>query len=333
MLIDVHTHIVPEKLPDFAHLPGGGRWPRMEAVDPCHSNVMIAGRNFRTVTDQCWSIERRLEDMGREEVTHQVISPMPELFSYWFDPADTRDFCRYVNEQIAEMVQAAPQRFIGLGIVPLQSAHLAAREIEPIQALGLRGIEIGTNINGLSLADPQFLPFFQEAEARDMPLFVHALHPGGVERFTGPPILNNLIGFPQENTLAAATFITGGVIEKCPGLRLLFSHGGSGFAMVLPRLDQGWRTLDEFLPRPPSSYIGNFYFDTLLFDAAGIRLQMEKFGSHRLAVGSDYPFVIREVPPGKAVREIEDLTPADWEAISHTSALEFLGMERGEIEG
>ena len=329
MLIDVHTHVIPEKLPDFAGRDGGNRWPTMDPIDACNSRIMIAGKNFRTVTDQSWSVSRRLEDMSGEGVERQVLSPMPNLFSYWGEPGDTLDFSRYINGEIAAMVHAEPERFYGLGQVPLQDPDLAAKELAPIREMGLMGVEIGTNVNGASLADPKFLPFFIEAEKLRMPIFIHAQHPGGTERFTGAPFLENLIGFPQENTLAAATLISGGVIERCPGLRVLFSHGGGGFALVLPRLDQGWRTMERFLPRLPSSYIDNFYFDTLFFDARGIGLLIEKFGAKRVMVGSDYPFAIREVPPGKHLTELEgleDLDDSTIQAIHSGSCLEFLGI-------
>jgi aminocarboxymuconate-semialdehyde decarboxylase len=159
-----------------------------------------------------------------------------------------------------------------------------------------------------------------------MPVFVHAQDPTGVERFIGPPFLENLIGFPQENAIAAATLITGGVMERCPRLKVLFSHGGGGFAQMLPRLDQGWRTMGQFLPRLPSEYAGNFYFDTLQYDPLAIGLLLQRFGAQRLMVGSDYPFVIREVPPGKHLHALGDLDPAARDAIRAGTCLEFLGL-------
>lgn len=327
MIIDVHTHVVPHKLPDFAGRAGGSRWPSMEPVDDCHCRVMISGKNFRTVSDQCWSTNQRIQDMVSEGVERQVLSPMPNLFSYWGEPGDTLDFSRYINEQIAEMVRAEPERFYGLGQIPLQDPELAAKELGAIREMGLLGVEIGTNVNGKSLGDPMFLPFFIEAEAKGIPIFIHAQHPGGTDRFTGAKFLENLIGFPQENTLAAATLITGGVIERCPGLKLLFSHGGGGFGLVLPRLDQGWHTLEEYLPKLPSSYAENFYFDSLFYDAHGIEFLVNKFGVERVMVGSDYPFVVREIPPGKHLGKVANFNAAQIRAIHSETCLDFLGLK------
>jgi aminocarboxymuconate-semialdehyde decarboxylase len=96
--------------------------------------------------------------------------------------------------------------------------------------------------------------------------------------------------------------------------------------MALPRLDQGWRTMQQWLPRPPSQYVANFYFDTLLYDAPSIGLLIAKFGAQRVMVGSDYPFVVRETPPGLHLREVGELSAAQREHIHTRSALEFLGV-------
>src|SRR5262245_22683858 len=146
MIIDLHTHVVPDVFPAVGARRAGAKWPQMDPIDPTRSKVMIAGENFRTVTDQCWSGARRMADMATDGVDVQVIAPMPELLSYWFEPGDARDFGRYVNEYIASLVQAQPGRFVGLGTVPLQDPELAAKELESVRAMGLAGIEIGSNV-------------------------------------------------------------------------------------------------------------------------------------------------------------------------------------------
>lgn len=327
MLIDAHTHIVPEKLPDFSRRKNGNRWPQMEPVDLCSAQVMISGKNFRTVQDTSWSVSQRIKCMDGDGVTRQVLSPMPKLFSYDCDPNDTLDFCRYVNETIAEMVREAPERFYGLGIVPLQDAELAAKAIEEVRMLGLRGVEIGTNVNGKSLGEKEFLPFFEEASRQQIAIFVHAQDPTNAERFIGAPLLENLIGFPQENTLAAATLVTGGTMEHRPHARFLFSHGGGSFYTVLARLEQGYDTMQQFLPRRPKEYLSNFFFDSLQYDAAAIRHLLASFGSRRVVMGSDYPYAIREQPPGKHLKELQELSQAEREQVQYKNCLEFLGLE------
>ena len=265
LIIDVHTHFVPEYLPTMAGRPGGDRWPVTKCVcgQANHKHVMISGKNFRTITDQCWSPERRMTDMDHENVNIQVLSPMPELLSYWFDAEDTLDFSRYINLQLSEFIESSPDRFWGLGMVPLQDPELAAKELKRLKYdFGLKGVEVGTHINGRSIGDPFFTPFFAEAEAEGISIFIHALHPVGADRIVGPPSLSALIGFPTENALAVASLITGGVIEKFPNLKVFVSHGGGTISTILPRLNYGWETMEDMrkmCPKPPSYYAKKIY--------------------------------------------------------------------------
>src|SRR5258707_7593108 len=148
--IDVHTHIVPENFPAYA---GKGRdvpWPAMAPAHACHRHVMISGKVYRTVADGSWSVPRRIEAMGAMRVARQALSPMPELLSYWLPLGDGRNLIRYLNEQIAEMVALAPQRFVGLGAVPLQHVDSAIVELDHVtQKLKFAGVEIASHVNGV----------------------------------------------------------------------------------------------------------------------------------------------------------------------------------------
>ena len=75
----------------------------MAAAQSCgHRHVMIAGSVYRTITDQCWDGPRRVADMARMGIAHQVVSPMPELLSYWLPAADAQVLLRDINEQMAQ---------------------------------------------------------------------------------------------------------------------------------------------------------------------------------------------------------------------------------------
>lgn len=332
MVVDIHTHFVPERFPDMAGRAGGDRWPQLQRLDARTANVLIAGRNFRTVTDDCWNVERRLEVMEADGVARQAVSPMPELLSYWAEPADARDFGRAINEGIARLVEAAPDRFSGLGMVPLQDPELAARELGELRALGLAGVEVGSNVNGRPIGDPRFLPFFAEAAALGLAVFVHSFHPLGTDRLVGPPGLDNFVGFPLEQGFAVASLVTGGVLERYPAVRIACSHGGGGFSIVLPRLAHGWQLSEPLraaLPRSPLEYARQLYYDTLLYDPRPIRYLLELVGPERLVVGSDYPFVVAERPPGRALGQLAELSATAREAITTRNALRFLGLADG----
>src|SRR3954468_15822202 len=148
--IDVHTHVVPENFPPYAGKSRDVPWPTMAPAHECHRHVMISGKVYRTVSDGCWSVPRRIEDMGAMRITKQAISPMPELLSYWLPLEDAKVMCRYLNDQIAEMITRAPDRFIGLGAVPLQGVDAAIRELEYCKSLKFAGCEIASHVNGVS---------------------------------------------------------------------------------------------------------------------------------------------------------------------------------------
>jgi aminocarboxymuconate-semialdehyde decarboxylase len=331
VIIDVHTHFVPEHLPYMADRWGGDRWPAAECVcgQANHKKIMICGKEFRTITDQCWSPLRRAADMDQENVAVQVLSPMPELLSYWFEAKDTLDFSRYINEKLSMFIEANPKRFYGLGMLPLQDPELAAKEISRLKYdFGLKGVEVGTNINGRSIGDPFFAPFFAEAEAQEFPIFIHALHPEGKNRMIGPPSLAALIGFPFENALAVASIITGGILDQFSNLKILVSHGGGTFSAVLPRLNYGWETMEEVRKtclHPPKYYANKIYYDTLVYDVNTVKYLLQMADSGKLMIGSDYPFAIREKFPGHWLDSLE-LSQEEKENIMYRNAQRFFDI-------
>jgi aminocarboxymuconate-semialdehyde decarboxylase len=306
---DIHCHIVPAEFPAYAGKSSAARWPQMAAGADCrHKNVMIAGKNFRTVSDECWDVDRRIEVMDKSGIARQVLSPMPELLSYWLDPADGLAMSRHINGTIAAMVARSPKRFAGLGMVPLQDPDLATRELETIMRDGHRGVEIGSNVNGVAIGDPKFEGFFAAAEKLGASVFVHALHPASLERIVGPPRLVPLIAFPNENSFAISSMITGGTLERHPKLKIGFSHGGGTFAIVLPRLMQGWKLssiIKEQIKTSPRDQARRCYYDTLVYSAETLAFLIKSFGVERLCIGTDYPFEISEAAPLDPINQLD----------------------------
>jgi aminocarboxymuconate-semialdehyde decarboxylase len=328
--IDIHTHVVPAAFPRYAGSGRQVRWPEMRMDADCrHATVMFAGSAFRTVSDECWDVDRRAEAMARAGIARQVLSPMPELLSYWLAPADALALGRHVNDAIAAMAARAPERFAALGMVPLQDPELAARELAALMQSGaFRGVEIGTNVNGTAIGDPRFEPFFAAAEELGAAIFVHALHPIGLDRLVGPPVLGAVLAFPCETSFAIASLITGGMLARHPRLRLAFSHGGGAFGLVLPRLMHGWKSLapvTRLIERSPLEQARGLYYDTLVYDAAALRFLIERFGMTQLCLGTDHPFDIQEKAPVAALEAL-DLAPRDRDLLLSANAERFLGM-------
>jgi aminocarboxymuconate-semialdehyde decarboxylase len=335
MIIDMHCHVVPEHFPPAGNRASAARWPSMDHFEAGRANVMIEGRNFRTVHSGNWEVQRRLKDMDSHSATAQAISPMPELMSYWFTPEDGLDFSRYVNEYIAGMCEQAPDRLFGLGMVPLQDPDLAAKELSNIKDMGLAGIELGTHVNGRSIGMPEFQDFYKEAERLGVAIFVHALHPTMMERLPERSQANP-IGFPTEVALAIGSIIGSGIAEACPDLRIAFSHGGGAFPFMLARYHNQWSgTWNEespvegrgvSMPNSPSEYARRFYYDTLLFDHRAIRFLIDMVGYERVVVGTDYPYQPPEQPCDRSLSML-DLPREQHEAITWHNCFRFLGVE------
>jgi aminocarboxymuconate-semialdehyde decarboxylase len=326
--IDIHCHVVPESFPPYAGRNAGVPWPSMADAHACHKHVMISGKVYRTVSDGCWSVPRRIEDMGKMQVTRQVISPMPELLSYWLPLDDAQVMIRYLNDQIAAMVGRAPDRFTGLGAVPLQDLDASLRELEyVVRQLNLKGVEIASHVNGTSIGDPRFEPFFAQAEKLGAAIFVHALRPAGQDRIVGA-FIEQAVCFPGDIGLAAASMITGGIAERHPRLKIAFSHGGGVMSILLPRLVHAWQNVPkarESLKESPAAAAKRFYYDQLVFDPHAVAFLIKTFGSSQICVGTDYPFAMGDFEPMKTLAGAQ-LDPATLEAVTATNAKRFLGI-------
>jgi len=327
--IDVHTHFVPESFPSYAGTFSDTPWPSMVEAQPCHKHILISGKKYRTVSDGCWSAPRRLSDMPIMGVTHQAISPMPELLSYWLPLPDAKSLIRYINDQLAILVDEDRQRFFGLAGVPLQDVDAALTELHYVMdKLGFSGVEIASHVNGVSIGDPRFEPFFAEAERINAAVFVHALRPAGSERIVGP-FPEQAVCFPAEIGFAAASMITGGIGARHPALRIGFSHGGGSLAVTLPRLVEACKAmphLREALSESPIVTARRFFYDHMMFDPALMRLIVGSFGASQILVGSDYPFF-----PASSVNPSADFEQADLglevsAKIRSANARRFLGI-------
>ena len=326
--IDVHCHIVPETFPAYAGKNRDVPWPSMAEAHACHKHVMISGKVYRTVADGSWSVPRRVEHMNSTRVARQVLSPMPELFSYWLPLEDAKVLVRYINEQQAEMIAQAPDRFIGLGGVPLQDLDAAMRELEHcLDKLKFAGVEIASHVNGKSIGDPHFAPFFAECERRGAAIFVHALRPAGQDRIVGP-FPEQAICFPGDIALGCASMITGGTAAKLPKLRIAFSHGGGAMPILLPRLEHMWKVTPkakELLSETPTTTARRFFYDDLVFDPKAIRFLVEQYGASQILLGTDFPFAMGDTDPLGTLGQT-GLDAATVEGITSGNAKRFLAL-------
>ena len=333
LTIDIHTHIIPEHLPDFTKKFGYGDFIRLDHHKPCCARMMRGDTFFREIEDNCWSDKRRLEDCGKHGVDVQVLSTIPILFNYWAKPQDCMDTSRFLNDHIAEIVNNHPKRFVGLGTIPLQDPELSIGEIERCKKIGLIGIEIGSHVNKWNLNAPELFPVFEACAKLDMCVFVHPWAMMG-RQMMQKYWLPWLVGMPAETSLAICSMIFGGVFERLPNLRVAFAHGGGSFPATIGRIEHG------FLQRPdlvaidnklnPRNYLGKFWLDSLTHDHAMLDYIINLIGIDKIALGSDYPFPLGELTPGDLIRTSK-YTDDIKEKLLSGAALAWLNRKKEEF--
>jgi aminocarboxymuconate-semialdehyde decarboxylase len=326
--IDIHTHILPPGWEDWAKRYGVSGWPSLKLHDACNATIYLGEKEFRKVDERSFAPARRIADMDAERIGLQLLSPVPVMLCYWGSPEATDAFARMQNDFIAGVVQKHPQRFAGAGTVALQDVRLAVRELERLKSIGFAAVEIGSQVNGRDFDDPQLFDFFAAAAQLDMPLFVHPQGPSIGQERMGQYYLPFMVGYPADSALAAARLLLGGVLERLPLLRICFAHGGGAFPAALGRLDHGHRVRAEarkHIAKPPSHYAGSLYFDTLTHDPRLLAFNLEKFGSPRIMVGSDYPFDMGVDHPLAQLDGLA-LTAEDIDNITHRTARRFLRL-------
>jgi len=282
--------------------------------------VLIAGRvQTRPMFPALMDLPRRIAAMDAAGVDVQVLSSWIDLTAYALEPDAGSRYARMFNESLAATVATAPDRFRALATVPLQAPARAAAELRhAVTSLGLVGAEIATTVDGRELDDPELAPFWSAAEELRAIVVVHpyaSLAGRNVSRYN----LNNLVGNPAESTIAVAHLVHGGVLERHPELRVVLVHGGGFAPYQMGRWDRGYAAAadgaEANLNRPPSEWLRQMWFDTVLHSPASLRFLLDAVGIEQVVLGSDYPFRMGDPEPVATVRAVAGLEGKDLERV------------------
>ncbi len=334
--IDIHTHIMPEHIPDWFKKFGYGDFIHLEHHKPCCARMIKGDKFFREVEENCWSADVRTKEMDMTEVGMQVLSTIPVLFNYWAKPEHGLETSRFFNDHIAQCVDHHPTRFTGLGTVPMQDVDTAIKEMERcVKELKMPGLEIGSNINKKNLGDAEFEPFWQAAEELGCAIFVHPWEMMGEQDIT-KYWLPWLVGMPAETARAISSMIFAGVLERHPKLRVAFAHGGGSFPFTIGRIEHGFNVRPDLCAVDnnvnPREYISKFWIDALTHDDKALQYVVDVMGEDRVCMGSDYPFPLGEHHPGKLIESIDSFSKQTKDKLLYENALEWLGIDARQFQ-
>lgn len=323
-VIDFHTHIMVDEVADFVLRERPAESPECKLVHGFNRGMAAYRKRHPRATDD--PVAARLGDLDECGVDVQVISGHVAQYLYWADVETAEAMHRIGNDRLADYVQRAPQRFVGMGMVPMQDVAAAVRELErTVNELGFRAVQVCTAVNDTELGEEALWPFWARAEALGVPVFVHPagfVHP----RFRKHGMWNGL-GQPIEEALAMASLIYEGVLERFPALKVCIAHGGGFLPYYAGRVDRNFAIRPGETPhitRAPSEYMRRFFYDTAVYNLDMLEFLAEKVGPEQILLGGDYP--VGEDDPVAFVRESRRLSEETKRRMLGENAAALLGL-------
>jgi aminocarboxymuconate-semialdehyde decarboxylase len=311
-IIDVHCHCTLQRF-RTAVLEGGTDWHGMTAADGELGNP----KNL-------WDVGKRLETMDELRIDVQAVSPTDVFYQYDRPPDVTERIAQEANEEIAGMVRDHPDRFMGLGTLPMQDPERAVKEmVRGMGELGLTGFMIDDHVNGLTYDLDVFEPVWEAAEALGVFLLIHQYKDTVVGLRTQDYFLLNSIGNLVDRTITFASLIYGGVMDAHPGLTICLCHGGGYVPYALDRLDQGWHVWPDSRGKsqsPPSTYVRRFFYDTVVYTARALRFLVDVVGADRVVFGTDWPAPMTFDDPVGRLEQIDGFTDHERHAMLRGTA-------------
>ncbi len=326
--IDIHAHFYPEAFLKVIEDEGAAFGVRVDRSNPKGPAVAAGDSAGPPLDATYWDLDRRVRAMDKAGVRLHALSLTVPMV-YWARGETATRAARAVNDAMAEAHGAYPERFVGCATLPMQEPARALAELERAATLpGIRAVYLGTNVNGRELSDPGFEPIYARCAALRLPVLLHPIAVVGGARLR-PFYLNNLLGNPFDNAIAAAHLVFGGVLDRHPKLQVCLPHAGGALPYLFGRLEHGQRVRPEAqrrARRPFSAYLRRFTYDTVTHSAHALRYLIATVGADRVMLGSDYCFDMGYARPRDIIVKGARLSKADQARILGGNALRFLGL-------
>jgi len=326
MQIDIHSHVIPDRIvAAIAANPGRFR-ARVEGEGSARRIIHDQGYVY-PLFEEFRRVEAKLAAMDRKGIDISVISPAPPMFYYWADADLALDVAGLVNDGVADMVGARPDRLRGMATVPMQHPDAAVAELERVvRAYGFKAVEIGTSIEGAQVAEERFRPLLRRASELNVFVFAHPYYVGaksGLESY----YLTNLIGNPLDTTVMLANLMFSGRLDELPDLKIVLAHGGGFIPYQIGRLVHGHRVRSEtngISKSSPKDLLKRIYFDSLVFEPQALRYLIDLVGADHVCIGTDAPFDMADENPKATIDAVPEITPLERQCVCCGTALKLL---------
>ena len=307
MKIDIHNHFYPTKFLKQLEKDGSTIGLSVETDEWGRQILVQHGNRVVTITPPMNDIDMRLEDMHQAGFDMQVLTlsaPSVDIF-----PVEIgENLAQVVNEEIGEICQKHPSRFMAFATLPFIDPDRTVKELKRcIDKLKFKGACIGTNINGMGLDDQRLYPFYECMSEYDLPIHIHPRAPVDKETYKDYRLLP-MIGFEMDLCVGVVRLVMGGVMDKFPNLKFIVSHLGGAIPYLAERIQncyEAYPDCQENISGPAKEYLKRFYYDTVSFFEPALMCAYAFVGAGRLVLGSDYPHVIGDIK--EAITSIEQL--------------------------
>jgi aminocarboxymuconate-semialdehyde decarboxylase len=332
--IDSHSHIIPQKMPNWANKFGYGDFISFVQKDEKTIDMMQGEKFFRTIKSNCWNVQERIDEYASLGVQTQVVCTIPVMFSYWANSKDTAELSRFLNDDLAKLQAEFPKNYIALATIPMQDADEAIKELERCKNdLQICGIQIGSNINDKNLNELEFQPIFEACEKLEIAIMIHPWNMMGKDKMS-KYWLPWLVGMPAETSRAACSIIFGGILSRFPKLRIMFSHAGGSFLPTIGRIEHGFNCRPDLVAIDndinPRNYLGKFWVDSITHDPFLLEYILKLQGSAKICLGSDYPFPLGDLTIGKFIEDMA-IDIEDKKNIFYRSTLDWLQLSENKF--